>query len=202
MLRAEDNKLYYAGAYFKFLYKKYVNLWKEYDKNIYGFDGFRPILTVQIVKYEHDQSNNKMPKFKTIDSLDTRINVIDIKTELNEQMEAVNLEIFNITLQKLPSFTPSTATKCEDILNVNNEYNITHLDTAKYRGKTQYFIKVKEHPDIIIKANEFLNNAFCNNPQHFILKFKTLEPKYNNNRNKELDITINKKRKNTNLIYY
>ena len=59
-----------------------------------------------------------------------------------------------------------------------------------------------EHPEIIIKANEFLNNAFCNNPHHFILKFKTLEQKYNNNRNKELDITIKKKRKNTNLIYY
>ena len=140
---------------------------------MFGFANFKSILTVQIEKYEHDRSNNKLPKFKTIISLDTRINIIDIKTELNEQIAAVSLEIVNITLQKLNAFKPSTAIKCEDILEANKEYNISHLDTAIYRGKKQHFIQVREHPDIIIKANEFLNNAFCNNPQHFILKFKT-----------------------------
>ena len=52
---------------------------------------------------------------------------------------------------------------------------------------------LKEHPDVIIKTNEFLNNAFLNNPTYFIIKFKTLEPKYNSNRNKELDINIKKR---------
>ena len=193
VLREEDNKLYYAGAYFKFIYAKYKTLWKEYSNNVFGLINFKLILTVQIEKYEHDNNNNKIPKFKTIVSLDTRINVTDIKEELNERIEHINLEIINITLQKLNNFKPSTAIKAEDILIPNKEYNITHLDTAKYRGKIQHFIMLKEHPDIIIKTNEFLNNAFLNNPTYFIIKFKTLEPKYNSNRNKELDINIKKR---------
>ena len=44
---------------------------------------------------------------------------------------------------------------------------------------------LRGHPNIIIKANEFLNNRFNDNPPHFILQFKTLELKYNSNRNKE-----------------
>ena len=52
---------------------------------------------------------------------------------------------------------------------------------------------MREHPDTIIKANEFLNNAFCDNPMYFIIKFKTLEQKYNSSRNKELDVNIKKK---------
>ena len=116
-----------------------MNLWKYYNNNDYGLDNFKSIITVQIEKYEHDRSNNKMPRFRTVTALDTRINIIDIKTELNEQMEAVNLEIVNITLQKLTAFKPSTATKCEDIVEANKEYTISHLDTAIYRGKKTAF---------------------------------------------------------------
>ena len=134
VLREEDNKLYYAGAYFKFIYAKYKTLWKEYSNNVFGLINFKLILTVQIEKYEHDNNNNKIPKFKTIVSLDTRINVTDIKEELNERIEHINLEIINITLQKLNNFKPSTAIKAEDILEANKEYKITHLDTAMYRG--------------------------------------------------------------------
>ena len=195
ILRDEDNKLYYGGAYFTFIFNKYKSIWKEYNNNIFGFINFKLILTVQIDKFENDKNNNKTPKFKTINSLDSRINIIDIKTELSEQIEQVNLEIINITLQKLNVFKPSTAIKAEDILIPNKEYNITHLDRAEYRGKKQHFIMLKEHPNIIIKANEFLNNSFNDNPQHFIIKFKTLELKYNSNRNKELQIDIKKKDK-------
>jgi len=195
VLREDDDKLYYGGAYFTFIFNKYKHLWKEYKNNIFGFIDFKAILTVKIVNFENDKNNNKIPKFKTINSLDTRINIIDIKAELNEQIEQVNLEIINITLQKLNVFKPSTAIKAEDILIPNKEYNITHLDAAQYRGKKQHFIMLREHPNIIIKANEFLNNSFNDNPQHFILKFKTLELKYNSNRNKELQIDIKKKDK-------
>ena len=195
VLREEDNKLYYAGAYFKFIYTKYKTLWKDYNNGVLGFINFKSILTVQIEKYEHDKSNNKIPKFKTIVSLDTRINITDIREELNERIGHINLEIVNITLQKLNTFKPSTAIKAEDILEPNKEYNITHLDTAIYRSKKQHFIIVKEHPNVIIKANEFLNNAFCDNPMYFIIKFKTLEQKYNSSRNKELDVNIKKKDK-------
>ena len=90
------------------------------------------ILTVEIVTYENDKNNNKIPRFKTINSLDTRINVTDIKTELNERIEQVNLEIINITLQKLSKFKPSGAIKAEDKLVANKEYTISHLDTAIY----------------------------------------------------------------------
>ena len=202
LLREEDNKLYYGGAYFRYIFNKYQNIWKEYNNNIFGFINFLPILTVQIEKFESDKNNNKTPKFKTINSLDSRINIIDIKAELNEQIEQVNLEIINLTLQKLNVFKPSTAIKAEDILIPNKEYNITHLDRAEYRGKKQHFLMLREHPNIIIKANEFLNNSFNDNPQHFILKFKTLELKYNSNRNKELQIDIKKKDKQINLISF
>ena len=195
VLREEDNKLYYAGAYLKFIYTKYKTLWKDYNNGVFGFINFKSILTVQIEKYEHDKSNNKIPKFKTIVSLDTRINITDLREELNERIGHINLEIVNITLQKLNTFKPSTAIKAEDILEPNKEYNITHLDTAIYRSKKQHFIIVKEHPNVIIKANEFLNNAFCDNPMYFIIKFKTLEQKYNSSRNKELDVNIKKKDK-------
>ena len=90
----------------------------------------------------------------------------------------------------MPPFKASNAKKLETILETNKEYTITHLDTAHHRNSKQYFIKLKEYPDEIIKANQFLNNAFKENPQLFILKFKTLTPKYNSNRNKELAIDI------------
>jgi hypothetical protein len=64
------------------------------------------------------------------------------------------------------------------------------------------FIKLKEYPDEIFKANEFLNKAFNEDPKYVLLKFKTLTPKYNSNRNKELDVNIMKKDKKQNIIFY
>ena len=195
VLRMEDDTLYYGGAYFTFIHNKYKHLWKQYKNSVYGLTNFKPILSVKIEKYENSKSNNKIPKFKTLKTLDNRIKIKDIKEELEEKIEHLNTEINNIALQKLPPFKPSSAIKLEDKLETNKEYTITHLDTAHYRGSKQHFIKLKEYPNDIIKANQFLNNAFNDNPQHLILKFKTLAHKYNSNRNKELDIDIKKKEK-------
>ena len=194
-LRMEDNKLYYGGAYFTFIYNRYKHIWKQHKNNVYGLINFKPILTVEIEKYENSKSNNKIPQFKTIITFDNRIISKDIMEELNEKIENINIELNNITLQKLNVFKPSGAKKLEDVLESNKEYTITHLDTAIHRGSKQHFIKLKEFPNDIIKANQFLNNAFNDNPQYFIIKFKTLTPKYNSNRNKELDVEINKKDK-------
>jgi len=184
VLNMEDNLLYYGGAYFTFIYNKYKHLWTQYKNNVYGLINFKPILTVEIEKYENNKSNNKIPKFKTLKTFDSRINIKDIKEELTEKIQDNNVKLNNITLQKLPPFKAYNAKKLETILETNKEYTITHLDTAHHRNSKQYFIKLKEYPDEIIKANQFLNNAFKENPQLFILKFKTLTPKYNSNRNK------------------
>ena len=191
----EDDKLYYGGSYFEFIFNKYAHIWTQHRDNIYGLTNFKPILTVEIIKYENNKNNNKIPKFKTLKAFDNRINIKDIKDELTEQIEQATVELNNIVLQKLTNFKPSSAKKLETILQPNKEYTITHLDTAHHRGSKQHFIKLKEYPSEILKANEFLNKAFNENPQHFILKFKTLTPKYNSNRNKELDVDIKKKDK-------
>ena len=191
----EDDRLYYGGSYFEFIFNKYAHIWTQHRNNVYGLINFKPILTVEIIKYENNKNNNKTPKFKTLKAFDSRINIKDIKDELTEQIEQTQIELNNIVLQKLTNFKPSSAKKIEDILEPNKEYTISHLDTAQYRGKKQYFIKLKEHPNEILKANEFLNKAFEENPQIFILKFKTLNPKYDSNRNKELDVEIKKKDK-------
>jgi len=197
-LRMEDNKLYYGGSYFDFIFNKYAHIWTQHRDNIYGLINFKPILTVEIIKYENNKNNNKVPKFKTLKAFDSRINIKDIKDELTQQLEQTNIELNNIVLQKLPPFKASSAKKLEHILEPNKEYTITHLDTAHHRGSKQHFVKLKEHPNEIIKANQFLNNAFNDNPQIFILKFKTLNAKYNSNRNKELDVEVKKKdNKNT-----
>ena len=195
ILRMEDDKLYYGGSYFEFIFNKYAHIWTQHRDIIYGLTNFKPILTVEIIKYENNKNNNKIPKFKTLKAFDNRINIKDIKDELTEQIEQATVELNNIVLQKLTNFKPSSAKKLETILQPNKEYTITHLDTAHHRGSKQHFIKLKEYPSEILKANEFLNKAFNENPQHFILKFKTLTPKYNSNRNKELDVDIKKKDK-------
>lgn len=195
ILRMEDDKLYYGGSYFEFIFNKYAHIWTQHRDNIYGLTNFKPILTVEIIKYENNKNNNKVPKFKTLKAFDNRINIKDIKDELTQQIEQATVELNNIVLQKLTNFKPSSAKKLETILEPNKEYTITHLDTAHHRGSKQHFIKLKEYPNEILKANEFLNKAFNENPQHFILKFKTLTPKYNSNRNKELDVDIKKKDK-------
>lgn len=195
VLRMEDDKLYYGGSYFEFIYKKYAHLWTQHRENIHGLTNFKPILTVEITHYENNTNNNKVPKFKTLKAFDRRINIKDIKDELTEQIEQAHVELNNIVLQKLTNFKPSSAKKLETVLEPNKEYTITHLDTAHHRGSKQHFIKLKEYPNDILKANEFLNKAFNENPQYFILKLKTLTPTYNGNRTKELDIDIKKKYK-------
>ena len=143
------------GRILHFLYNKYKHLWTQYKNNVYGLTNFKPILTVEIEKYINNKSNNKTPEFKTIKSFDHRIKIKDIKNKLSEIIEQVNIELSNITLQKLNTFKASNATKLETILEPNKEYTLTHLDTTNYRGSKQHFIKLKEHPNELIKANQF-----------------------------------------------
>ena len=46
VLRMEDDRLYYGGSYFEFIYKKYAHIWTQHRENIYGLTNFKPILTV------------------------------------------------------------------------------------------------------------------------------------------------------------
>ena len=167
----EDDKLYYGGSYFEFIFNKYAHIWTQHRDNVYGLINFKPILTVETIKYENNKNNIKVPTFKALKAFDNRINIKDIKDELTQQIEQATVELNNIVLQKLTNFKPSSAKRIEDILEPNKEYTITHLDRQLYRGKKQHFIKLKEHPNEILKANEFLNKAFDENPQIFILKF-------------------------------
>ena len=107
----EDDKLYYCGSYFEFIFNKYAHIWTQHSDNIYGLTNFKPISTVEIIKYENNKNNNKVPKFKTLKAFDNRINIKDIKDELTQQIEQATVELNNIVLQKLTNFKPSSANK-------------------------------------------------------------------------------------------
>ena len=68
----------------------------------------------------------------------------------------------------LTNFKPSNTKKLEALLEPTREYTITHLDTANHRGSKQQFIKLKEYPDEIFKANEFLHKAFNKKQNQFL----------------------------------
>ena len=88
----EDNKLYYGGAYFEYIFNKYAHIWTQHRVNIHGLTNFKPILTVEIIKYDNNQHNNKVPKLRCLKAFDDRIDIKDIKEELTEQLEHANIQ--------------------------------------------------------------------------------------------------------------
>ena len=57
----EYDKLYHGGSYFEFIFNKCAHRWTQHRDNIYGVINVKPILTVEIMKYENNK-NNKIPK--------------------------------------------------------------------------------------------------------------------------------------------
>ena len=88
---------------------------------------------------------------------------------------------------KAPDFKLKDSQPMDD-LELNKEYIITHISKHCLKDTPRFYIKVKGS-DRIFRANKFLEEHLQNNNNELLLRFKTLDLKYNKTiRHKEVNL--------------